>query len=264
MIAPKPNLNGPEQREFEEAARALDMDPQNQWVGEYANYEWDHLRPLLDTYEMDVAGKELLELGCNVGGSSVVLSALGANVQGVDIDPGMTRIASANIARHGLADNAKVHHVADTRKLPFDDGQFDLIVANSVLEYVSSEHLDGLIAELQRVLKPGGSLFICGTASRIAPREVHSGRWLINYVPRFFDRLLGRDFQRGLSPILLRRSLEGRFENHSASSWIKARKAIHGQLSLPIRTMQMLANFLCVSPGWMSPHIEMRLEKKAS
>ncbi|GAB5487699.1 MAG: hypothetical protein Pars2KO_12690 [Parasphingorhabdus sp.] len=262
MIAPNPDKSSADQREFEDAARALNMDPQNQWVGEYANYEWHHLRPLLNIYRMNVAGKDVLELGCNVGASSVVLSAVGANVHAVDIDPGMIRIAAANIARHGLKNKAKAQLVKDTRKLPFTDEQFDHIIANSVLEYVSSDHLTALIAELQRVLKPGGSLFICGTASRLAPREIHSGRWLINYVPRIFDRFWGHNFQRGLSPILLRRSLEGRFENQSASSWIQARAAIHGKLSLPIKAMNILANFLCVSPGWLSPHLEMRLEKK--
>ena len=264
MKAPQPNLDSSAQLEFEDAARAMQMDPEDRWVGGYAGYEWDHLRPLLNVYEMDVAGKEVMELGCNVGGSSVVLASMGADVSAVDIDAGMIRIANANIARHELTSSARTFHVDDTRKLPFSDEQFDHIVANSVLEYVSSDHLPVLVAELQRVLKPGGSLFICGTASRIAPREIHSGRWLINYVPRWVDRLLGRDFQRGLSPILLRRSLDGQFENRSASSWIKAREAIHGQLSPPIRAMQILAKFLCVSPGWMSPHLEMRLEKKSS
>jgi len=263
MHAPRPDLESSAQQEFEAAARANQMNPDDQWVGGYADYEWDHLRPLLGSYDIDVNGKSIMELGCNVGGSSVILCALGAQVKAVDVDEKMVRIAKANLARHGMDEAAQAQHVPDTRTLPFADDSFDLILANSVLEYVDANHLDALVAELHRVLRPGGSLFICGTASRIAPREVHSGRWFINYIPRLVDRLLGRDYQRGLSPFLLKKSLDFRFKNESATDWIEARKAIHGQLSIPVRIVGRIAAFLCVSPGWISPHIEMRLEKVA-
>lgn len=261
MIMPEANLRSPAQQEFEQAAYAANMDPHDKWVGGYVRYEWDHLRPLLDTYGLDVNEQDILELGCNVGGSSIVMTALGARVSAIDIDPAMVRIAKANFARHGLNDKADIQSVNDSRELPYPDNSFDHVIANSVLEYVAPEHLDSVLAELHRTLKPGGSLFICGTASRVAPKEIHSGRWLVNYIPRWFDQWTGRQPQRGLSPLQLGRALNGRFECVSPHSWRDARSTIHGKLSLPVRLVDMLAQFLVISPGWISPHIELQLQK---
>ena len=55
---------------------------------------------------------------------------------------------------------------------------------------------------LDRVLKPGGHLLVMGTSNRLAPQEVHSRRWLINYVPRCADQAIGlrNPLQRGIWP----------------------------------------------------------------
>lgn len=197
--------------DFERLARAAGMNPADRWVGGYADYEWMHLRLLLASYGVAVKGKDVLEFGCNVGASSVVLAALGGRLVAVDISAGNVSITQANLARHGVGARARTVHVDDTRHMPFPAGAFDFILANSVLEYVDPDHVDGVVAELHRLLRNGGRLLICGTASRIAVREIHSRRWLVNYLPRAFDRLWGRPLQRGLSPLLLAASVRGRF-----------------------------------------------------
>jgi SAM-dependent methyltransferase len=45
---------------------------------------------------------------------------------------------------------------SDPQSIPFDSGQFDLIVSNQVFEHV--EHLDAILSECARVLKPAGAL----------------------------------------------------------------------------------------------------------
>lgn len=42
------------------------------------------------------------------------------------------------------------------KALPFDDGSFDLIVADYVLEHIPADQAPGVAAELSRVLRPGG------------------------------------------------------------------------------------------------------------
>jgi tellurite methyltransferase len=50
-------------------------------------------------------------------------------------------------------------------KLPFGDVRFDHVISSAVLHFATSfTHFHGMIAEMVRVLKPGGSLFIRMTA----------------------------------------------------------------------------------------------------
>ncbi|MEL1249810.1 class I SAM-dependent methyltransferase [Aurantiacibacter gilvus] len=247
--------------EFRAIARELGLDPDDRWVGGYVDYEWEHLRPVLAAYGIDPADKTALEFGCNYGASGIVLARLGAQVTGVDVDSGNIRLARANVAMHGADAAMSVLHVPDTRTMPFEDAQFDLVIANSVLEYVAPEQLDAVMAEIHRVMKPGGQMLVLGTASRLAPREVHSGRWLVNYLPRAVDRLVGKDWQRGLKPWHLARTLHGRFTATAEDSWIAARSGVHGQPSAPVRLVNRLARITGRAPGWLSPNIELLLRR---
>ena len=175
---------------FRKAARAFGLDPDDEWVGGYVASEWASIRHILQSYIGDLSGQKIMEFGCNYGATSIVASHLGASVTGVDVDAENITLARANAAQYGMGESIELLHVGDTRKLPFADCGFDVILCISVLEYVAPEHLDAVLAEIDRCLKPDGILIISGTASRIAPREVHSGRWLINYVPCWVDRLL--------------------------------------------------------------------------
>lgn len=257
----RPSRSADLRRAFAEAARAAGLDPADRWVGGYVDYEWDHLRALLEVYGIQAEGRAALEFGCNVGASGVVLARLGAEVTGVDVDAAHVRIASANIALHGVEQRARAVHVADTRAMPFADGAFDLAVANSVLEYVAPDQLAAVMAEIHRVLRPGATLLVCGAASRLAPREVHSRRWLVNYLPRRLDPFFGRSPQRGLSPLDLARAIRGRFEVCEGERWLAARRRLHGRASLAMTLADRLARALGVAPGWLSPHIELVMRR---
>lgn len=76
---------------------------------------------------------------------------------GIDISESM-----AAIARHRLADAGNVEiAIGDATALPWPDAHFDRAVSTQVYEYV--EDLTAALAELYRVLKPGGRAVIMAT-----------------------------------------------------------------------------------------------------
>lgn len=235
--------------QFRAQAGQMGLDPDDRWVGGYVGVEWQGVRHLIDAYAGDVDGAALLEFGCNYAASSIVAATLGANVTAIDVDPGAVALARLNCARYGVAGSIDLRHLPDTRRLPFADASFDIILCISVLEYVAPDHLPAVLAEIDRVLKPGGLIIVSGTASRLAPREVHSGRWLVNYWPRAIDRwLLRREpMQRGVNPLPILRAFR-RYTNidleDRGQSWCRARTAM-GQSPAKLRLARALASLTC-------------------
>jgi SAM-dependent methyltransferase len=191
---------------FRELASAQGLDANDRWVGGYVTYEWLHGRHFFESYMPQLAGKRIMEFGCNVGATGVVLAMLGAEVTGIDVDANFVALAQANAEAHGQTSRLRAMHVDDTRRLPFENGSFDMIVCNSVLEYVDADARPDVQRELERVLRSSGLLLVLGTSNRLWPREVHSGRWLVNYLPRRLDRIVaGTCLQRGASPFSIMR-----------------------------------------------------------
>lgn len=91
-----------------------------------------------------------LDLGCGDGKlMRILLEAAGASrtLAGVDIDPLETRDALAS----GVYQRV---HAAPGERLPEPDAVFDFAFSNSVLEHI--DELDPVMAEVARVLRPGG------------------------------------------------------------------------------------------------------------
>ncbi|MGW0119660.1 class I SAM-dependent methyltransferase [Streptomyces sp. NPDC003327] len=110
-----------------------------------------YARPAMVALAGDVAGRRILDAGCGAGPLSAALRDRGAVVTGIDASAGMLALASRR-----LGDDADLH-VADLRDpLPFADGAFDDVVASLVLHYL--EDWGPTLAELRRVLRPGGRL----------------------------------------------------------------------------------------------------------
>ncbi|HZQ44343.1 MAG TPA: class I SAM-dependent methyltransferase [Acidobacteriaceae bacterium] len=170
----------------------------------YVEHEMAHIGLLFAAGLCPVQGKRVLEFGCNIGATAIVLAHYGARVTAVDIDPCSLAMARLNIQRYGSR-GIRLQQIEEGERLPFADRSFDVITCNSVLEYVRPDLLPGVQRELNRVLIPGGLLLVFGTSNRLSPIEAHSGDWFSNYVPTRFDRLAGRQLSRGVSPWKLRR-----------------------------------------------------------
>jgi SAM-dependent methyltransferase len=101
----------------------------------------------------DVAGRDVVELGCGTAYVSAWLARRGARVTGVDLTHEQLETARAKQAKHGLS-FPLVH--ASAEDVPLPDASFDLAVS----EYGASIWCDPdlWIAEAARLLRPGGEL----------------------------------------------------------------------------------------------------------
>ena len=105
-----------------------------------------------------------LDLGCGNGKTVSALLEAGFEVVGADFSP-------TAIGRCREAYPEASFEECDASDLPFPDGSFDYATAVHVLESLDDDKMARAAAELLRVLKPGGYLFVrCFT-----PDDMRSG-----------------------------------------------------------------------------------------
>jgi len=105
-----------------------------------------------------VATRKVLDLACGTGYGSNILAGSAAVVAAVDISPVAIREARRRYTRENLS-----FSIADAYDLPFDAENFDVVVANEMIEHVDDH--DGLILEVKRVLSDRG-IFLVSTPNR--------------------------------------------------------------------------------------------------
>ncbi|MBM2620143.1 class I SAM-dependent methyltransferase [Actinoplanes sp. LDG1-06] len=104
------------------------------------------------------AGERVLDAGCGVGGPAVQLAQeFGVAVDGVTISAVQAVEATARAYGQGVQDRVAFHH-GDYGWLDFGTGHFDAVVAMESLSHAAD--LPAVLAELARVLRPGGRLGI--------------------------------------------------------------------------------------------------------
>lgn len=118
----------------------------------------------------------VVDLGCGSGRTLLWNRDWGAAAVGVDIAPYFSEEARKE----------KDLLLGDLRKLPFADATFSKAYSLDVLEHLSPDALDGMLAEAARVLKPGGALFVYTHVRRNAP--IAKGLRAINRLAEWLDR----------------------------------------------------------------------------
>lgn len=103
----------------------------------------------------EVAGREVLDLGCGDGALAIRLAGAGARVVGLDPDPAMLRAARDSAAAAGVPLGLVRGRI---EALPLPSGRFDLVTAVTVLCFVRDE--PAAWHEMARVLRPGGRLVV--------------------------------------------------------------------------------------------------------
>lgn len=143
----------------------------DQWTSIQADSKW--LKPEKDVQDWAsglAQGARILDLGAGVGRHALWLAAQGFDVVALDAAPGgLAKIDKAGGVKTVLAR-------MDT--LPFEDHAFDHVLSWNVIYHGNEDILLRTIAEIRRVLKPGGSFIGTMLSKRRLPHEQakYSGR----------------------------------------------------------------------------------------
>ena len=124
---------------------------------------WAHFAPLeaqttppaaqLVKHAKVQSAQRLLDVACGTGVVAITAARIGARVTALDLTPELLERAREN-AR--LANLVVDWHEGDVEQLPFDDGAFDVVV--SQFGHMFAPRPDVAVAEMLRVLKPGGTI----------------------------------------------------------------------------------------------------------
>jgi SAM-dependent methyltransferase/DNA-binding transcriptional ArsR family regulator len=148
--------------------------------------DWDEMRALeLPAAEVEAAllslvpghdAGRLLDIGTGTGRVLELLAPRISQGVGVDASRAMLALARSRLARAGLT-HCSVR-LADMYRLPLPESSFDIAVMQMVLHY--AEEPQGVLAEVARVLRPGGRLIVIDLAKHgrddLLSRLAH--RWL--------------------------------------------------------------------------------------
>jgi ubiquinone/menaquinone biosynthesis C-methylase UbiE len=110
--------------------------------------------------DLKEGGLALLDYGCGAGDLMRVLATLGARASftGCDVSSGMlAEVGKRWPAGQGAAPRTEPQ---DGARTSFADGQFDIATISAVLHHVAVDERAAVYAELGRVVKPGGRIYV--------------------------------------------------------------------------------------------------------
>ena len=131
------------------------------------------LTPVVEQTAADIADRSLRVLECGVGTGALSSALLRVAEQpielhGVDFSAGMLAEAGRRFEADGVSACLKQ---ADVRRLPYDNGAFDLVMAAHLLEHLSAP--ETALRELTRVTRPGGRVLVCVTRRTLFGFWIH-------------------------------------------------------------------------------------------
>lgn len=139
------------------------------------------------TRGQDRSRMDVLEVGCGAGNNLWFLSECGFRVAGQDLSASALEHAALRLREHGRVADLRV---GDFSRLDWADASFDLVVDRGALTQVTRAHLELALAEIRRVLRPGGrmlSFYLFGL-------DHDDRRQGVEVAPGSFDRFAGGEF----------------------------------------------------------------------
>ena len=138
------------------------------------------------------AGKNVLDLGCNIGYGTSILAEQAGRAVGVDVSRRAVAAARKQFKRGNIA-----FKVLGSAHLPFPEDEFDLITSFQVIEHVidTGRYLN----DIKQVLRPGGMALFTTPNSliRLDPGMKPWNKFHVReYDPESFPALLGKYYSR--------------------------------------------------------------------
>lgn len=132
-----------------------------------------------------VAGEEVLDIGCSQGLASILLGREGRRVTGIDARQAAIAFAEERLAAEEPVVRDRVHFLlGEAQSLPFDDACFDTVLMGELLEHLIDPR--PVLREARRVLRQGGSLVLTTPYGRM-PSLDHKDSLYILDVRAMFD-----------------------------------------------------------------------------
>ena len=124
-----------------------------QGVDFYTRVKADHLLGVSKRWLGDPATLKVLDVGCGVGQAGRCLAGKVGEFHGVDV-------SAPEVDRARTNDPAGHYAVYDGTTLPYPDGTFDIAFAACVMHHVRPADWPAFVAEMKRVVRPGGAVVI--------------------------------------------------------------------------------------------------------
>lgn len=120
-------------------------------------------------------GVRVLDYGCGHAGYLIDFQARGVRMSGAEIAPYVVEACKAQ--------GFDVRKVDDSSRIPFLDGEFDVAYLMQVFEHLRDPH--GFLRELNRVLKPGGLLYLALPNKNSVWRRIFGKNWISGWFAPF-------------------------------------------------------------------------------
>jgi len=132
--------------------------------------------------------RRILDLGCGDGRHLVWLAAQGFEMTGLDSAPTALRLAEEFLSKEGLPAELAC---TDMTTLPWLDEAFGAVISVKVINHQDIADIRKTLAEIARVLRPGGWVFV--VVATYEPGEIEKSTEVDRLGPKLFTKKAGHE-----------------------------------------------------------------------